>query len=249
LPLRTAKTRNNTLVPLRAVFEFARRDHLIGESPAAHLQNAPVQVGSPDPLTLDEMNAVLLDLAAHHPPEVADYFELAFTTGMRPSELIAVEWRDFDERHRELRVQRARVWGKDKAETKTHAMRNLELTDRALAVVVRQKSRAAGGATSILRNPTTGKPWADEQVQRRCWNASLARLGIRHRSAYQARHTFATLTIMAGANPAWVGRQMGHASLRMTLDVYAKWIDRSDEGRERARASGAFNPVGARTSR
>jgi hypothetical protein len=33
---------------------------------------------------------------------------------------------------------------------------------------------------------------------------------------------------------------MGHASLRMTLDVYAKWIDKADRGRERDRASVAF---------
>jgi hypothetical protein len=34
--------------------------------------------------------------------------------------------------------------------------------------------------------------------------------------------------------------QMGHASLRMTLDVYAKWIDKADRGRERDKASAAF---------
>ena len=66
------------------------------------------------------------------------------------------------------------------------------------------------------------------------------RLGIRHRDAYQTRHTFATLTIMDGVNAVGVGRQMGHASLRGTLDVYAKWIDKADRGRERDKASLAF---------
>jgi|ERR1022692_2352749 hypothetical protein len=54
------------------------------------------------------------------------------------------------------------------------------------------------------------------------------------------RHTFATLTIMDGVNAVWVGRQMGHASSRMTLDVYARWIDKADRGRERDKASVAF---------
>ena len=77
-------------------------------------------------------------------------------------------------------------------------------------------------------------------MQRRYWNATLMRLGIRHRDAYQTRHTFATLTIMDGVNAVGVGRQMGHASLRGTLDVYAKWIDKADRGRERDKASLAF---------
>jgi hypothetical protein len=42
LPLITAKTRNNTLIPLRGVFEFARKDRRISDNPAALLQNAPV---------------------------------------------------------------------------------------------------------------------------------------------------------------------------------------------------------------
>jgi integrase len=240
LPLTTAKTRNNTLIPLRGVFEFARRDRRITDNPAALLQNSPVQITPPDPLTLTEMNAILADMAHHYPIAVGDYFETALTTGLRPSELIAVEWRDFNENSRELRIQRARVWGKDKPKTKTNTVRDIELTDRAFAVIVRQKPRthAAGGA--IFWNPNTGKPWADEQVQRRYWNATLRRLGIRHRDAYQTRHTFATLTIMDGVNAVWVGRQMGHASLRMTLDVYAKWIDKADRGRERDKASMAF---------
>jgi integrase len=105
---------------------------------------------------------------------------------------------------------------------------------------MRQKSRTLVADSTIFWNPNTRKPWADEQVQRRYWTATLKRLGIRHRDAYQTRHTFATLTIMDGVNAAWVGRQMGHASLRMTLDVYAKWIDKSDRGRERDKASAAF---------
>lgn len=233
LPLTTAKTRNNTLIPLRGVFEFARSDRRITDNPAALLQNAPVQTTPPDPLTLTEMNAILADMAQHYPLEVSDYFEAALTTGLRPSELIAVEWRDFNENSRELRIQRARVWGKDKPKTKTNTVRDIELTDRAFAVIVRQKPRthAAGGA--IFWNPNTGKPWADEQVQRRYWNATLRRLGIRHRDAYQTRHTFATLTIMDGVNAVWVGRQMGHASLRMTLDVYANGSTSGSRARTR----------------
>jgi integrase len=36
-------------------------------------------------------------------------------------------------------------------------------------------------------------------------------LGIRQRPAYNTRHTFATVALMAGVNPAYSARQLGHA--------------------------------------
>ena len=84
LPLVTAKTRNNTLIPLRGVFEFARKDRRISDNPAALLQNAPVQIDPPDPLTLAEMNAILADMATHYAPEVTDYFEAALRLACGP---------------------------------------------------------------------------------------------------------------------------------------------------------------------
>ena len=45
------------------------------------------------------------------------------------------------------------------------------------------------------------------------------------------KHTFATLALLAGADPMWVARQLGHANMRLLLETYSRWIDRSDEGR------------------
>ncbi|EJL26614.1 phage integrase family protein [Caulobacter sp. AP07] len=44
----------------------------------------------------------------------------------------------------------------------------------------------------------------------------------RRRGAYQTRHTFATIPLMGGINPAYIARQLGHASLAMVFKVYAK---------------------------
>jgi integrase len=44
-------------------------------------------------------------------------------------------------------------------------------------------------------------------------------------TAHDLRHTAASLTISAGANPKVVQRMLGHASAAMTLDVYADLFD------------------------
>jgi hypothetical protein len=38
------------------------------------------------------------------------------------------------------------------------------------------------------------------------------------------RHTFASLLLQQGVSPAYVQRQLGHASIQMTVDTYEKWL-------------------------
>jgi len=54
---------------------------------------------------------------------------------------------------------------------------------------------------------------------------------------------------MAGANPAWVARQMGHKSLKMFFEVYARWIDRADKGLEKSRMDAATSQRAATSPR
>ena len=38
------------------------------------------------------------------------------------------------------------------------------------------------------------------------------------------RHTFASLLLQQGESPAYVQRQLGHASIQLTVDTYGKWL-------------------------
>jgi len=60
-------------------------------------------------------------------------------------------------------------------------------------------------------------------------------LGIRSRDAYQTRHTYATTALMAGVNPAYISRQLGHRNAAMLFKHYSRWIDGADGGREAAK--------------
>ena len=68
----------------------------------------------------------------------------------------------------------------------------------------------------------------------------MKRLGLRYREPYQTRHTSATLALMAGANPSYIARQLGHTNANMLFRVYSKWIDGADKSREREKLDAAF---------
>ncbi len=56
------------------------------------------------------------------------------------------------------------------------------------------------------------------------WNHLLKRAGIRHRKAYESRHTSACWALSAGVNPSFIANQMGHTNAQMVFNVYAKWM-------------------------
>lgn len=72
-----------------------------------------------------------------------------------------------------------------------------------------------------------------------------SRGGIRYRSPYETRHTYATMMLMAGMTPAFCARQMGH-SVQQFLDTYARWIDGGQNDVEMAKLEAFIGGPAAR---
>tara|TARA_R110002049_G_scaffold148242_2_gene311176 strand:+ start:32959 stop:34131 length:1173 start_codon:yes stop_codon:yes gene_type:complete len=225
------KTRNNVISPLRGVFKFAKADRLISFNPADELAFAKTQKPKPDPLSLDELELVLGWVKKNENEVLYCFFEFAFFTGLRTSELLAVSWKDVDWLNGRVRVDKARVEGVLK-ETKTYEERDVELNSRALSALKRMKSHSFLRGEEIFINPNTNTPYITNKAIREVWNFCLKKLGVRHRVSYQTRHTFCTMNLMAGANVMWVSKQMGHSNTQMTLIRYSAWIEQSDKASE-----------------
>ena len=237
-----AKYRNNMLIPLRRVLDMALQDDMIDKNPADKIKNGKVQKDPPDPFTLPEVNTILNHMAENYHAQVQNYFEFAFFSGVRPQEAIALKWSEIDFNDGTARIRRVRTAKTDRETTKTSNIRDIELNSRALHAITKQKAHTFLLNDYVFHNPVTNKRWNSEAAQRkRYWQPSLKKLGIRERNQYQTRHTYATMNLMVGANPMWVSRMMGHASMQMLLSVYAKWIDGADKNRERQKIEGIFS--------
>ncbi|PID48955.1 MAG: hypothetical protein CR991_08860 [Proteobacteria bacterium] len=156
----------------------------------------------PDPFSLDEVEMILEHMRGKYDPQVANYFEFIFFTGLRIEEQIALYWSDVDWNKKYIRIQRAQTAGELKS-VKTGQIRDIDLNTRALEALRRQKEHTFLQDKFIFLNPVTGNPWNDNgKAQRKnYWKPSLKKLGIRHRHAYNTRHTYATMLLMANNKP------------------------------------------------
>jgi integrase len=77
-----------------------------------------------------------------------------------------------------------------------------------------------------------------EKSQRCVFRRALKKLGIRHRKARTARHTYATMQLMSGVNINFVASQLGHSPI-MAATVYPTWISGEADKAEMAKLNTA----------
>jgi len=157
----------------------------------------------PEPLTIEEVEAVLN--AARNIMHRA-LFAYAIGQGLRPGEATALHWDDVDWMQGTVLVRG----------TKTALARQvvplMELARTHLETLWESCERPQSGAAFMWE----GKPF---KGWRHSWATACKQAGITRRTyPYLCRHTFATLAVAAGLNPAAVRGMMRHSSRSTILE-------------------------------
>lgn len=227
----TNKTLINMQSCLRSALNDAVEDEAITENPLANWtyrnKEALKEEDDVDPFTIEEQAAILEAI----PPERRAPVQFALWTGLRPSELIALEWGDVDWLAGEIRIVRAKTRAADTPETPKTASgrRVVKLLGPARAALLEQKARSFMVGARIFLNPATGKPWeGSDEIRKMIWLPAMKKSGVRYRRPYQTRHTYASMMLSAGEHPMWVAGQMGHRDWTMIARVYGRWMPSAD---------------------
>jgi integrase len=126
--------------------------------------------------------------------------------------------------------------------------RDIDMLDPLFEALRKHRQEARGGTTYVFPGKT-GKPLEVNNLRNRVWYPAIAAAGLRRRTMYQTRHTFASLMLSHGEDPLWVARMLGHTSLDMIFKHYGKFIrnrSRKDGGRflEGLKEAEACPPLG-----
>lgn len=221
----SAKRINNVLIPLRTIFSDAYAEELIDKNPMLRVKNLPVITEEPNPLTPIQIEAILKEL----PQQGKNLIQFALWTGLRTSELLALEWDDIDFKAELVRVRRAIVNKNSKQPKTKSGERDVKLFPPSLEALMNQKQFTFLAGAKVFNNPNTNKPWeTDAQIRRTLWIPALKKAGVEYRNPYQTRHTYASTLLSAGEPPMWVANQMGHKDWAMIRRVYGRWIPEVD---------------------
>ncbi|KPA12996.1 integrase family protein [Candidatus Magnetomorum sp. HK-1] len=192
-------------------------------------------------LEYDELQLLLDKFKIGQPYHYYLVFTIAYT-GMRIGEALALQWQDIDFDNRIIYLERAFVRGR-LDDLKNYQRRNVDMSVNLVKILKEfyelQKDKMMDGIESWLFLNSKGAPirrsdnWRKrifipiaEIVEKKIKKETKKSKKIR---PHMLRHTFASMLIDQGADAKYVSTQLGHHSVKFTLDIYCHLFDKKKD--------------------
>jgi integrase len=198
---------------LSACCEWAVKSGVIEVNPFADLKlerNRKKSKAEINPFTAEERDRIIAAFDDHeYYRHYAPIVRFLFSTGCRPSEAIALEWRHIKGDH--IMFEQAATKGVNgvrvKQGLKTEARRRIRINagiKTLLDGIKRVNDR-------VFQAPRGGLiQWGN--FQKNGWTACLKDAGVEYRKPYQMRHTFITLALESGMDAKDVAKMVGNSA-------------------------------------
>ena len=177
-------------------------------------------------------------------------YVLAITTGMRQGEMLGLQWPDVNLDAGKLticrslhRTKRRRdkddpaPWFELRHPKTAGSRRTLDIPPVTVDALrdhqLKQRERRLLADTSwkeqkLIFTTRFGTPVDTTNVLHR-FQSILQRAGIARMRFYDLRHTHASLLIAEGVHPKKIAERLGHASIKLTMDLYGHLFEGSDQ--------------------
>jgi integrase len=223
-----------TLAPLSEFFNHLIEEGALDRNPCLrimrHTRDDDGEQQVADFLRAEEVGLLLQTcqefMPAHYP-----FIALLAKTGLRMGEACALQWGDLDFHGRFIAVRRNLV-DRNLTTPKSGKSRrvdmSLQLAETLQRLLVeRKKETLRKGWEKVplwVFTNAVGNPLDADNFRRRVWPRLLAKAGLREIRLHDLRHTFASLLIQNGESLTYVKEQMGHQSIRVTVDIYGHLV-------------------------
>lgn len=167
------------------------------------------------PYTQKEMQLILENASGW----IKIFLCVAFGTGMRTGELIALKWEDIDFDERIIKVGRSINHGRIKT-TKTQNERFIDMLDGVFMALCVLKQNAKSDEW-VFPNKFGNHFYDGKNIRRRHLIPLFAKIGVEYKTLYATRHSFASFMLNGGMDLLWVQNTLGHQDSSTTLKYYS----------------------------
>jgi len=210
---------------ISSIFNAAIDEELVKDNPTNNILKSlnlkKEQQKEINPYTKDEVRH-FLDICIKHYPQSYTFFMTAFSTGLRLGELLALNWSDINLSERTIKVSKTYKRGEISG-TKNGKTRFVDISDKLYEVLSAEHKKT--GITFVNKK---GKRH-EQNAMGKHFKRILKNHDLRVIKFHDIRHTFVSLLISSGANIVYVKEQAGHSSIKMTIDVYSKFIPNDNQ--------------------
>jgi len=237
---------------IRGIFQQAVDDNIIKSNfvNEIRLPGSKRDLNDIKPFDKEEVN-LLLEISKDKAYGVLmhEYLGMGFNLGLSPSEMLGLQVRDVDLTNKVLSISRNVTKGKIKETKNGYRTREIPLFDSAIPYVISLIESAKKKKSIWLFSDEDGNFLYDVKNIRgkraskdgkaiksdTKWYKLLKDCGLEFRNLKNTRHTFAVTAIESKAfTMQEIANILGHGSLKMLNEHYAKWISGKALGANRA---------------
>lgn len=218
---------HNIRTVLNGILNDAYGDNLISKNPFKTVKGIKKDNVYILPFTLEEANQ-LIDAAEGW---FKHMITVAFFTGMRTGEMMALRWDDIDFKNDTIYIRNSMRGGR-RGDVKTMSS-NREITMLPIVkVALRAQYLITGLKNREIFLSSLGEGFGHSTSLSNYWHRLCQKCALVRRDFYHTRHSFASIMISHGEDILWVANTMGHKDISMVMKKYAKY--RKDDSIKRA---------------
>ncbi|MEM9815702.1 MAG: DUF3596 domain-containing protein [Cyanobacteria bacterium P01_D01_bin.6] len=203
---KTPNAAKRILTQLKACCDWGMKSQIITDNPFTgmatdiKLPKGSLEETDINPFTLSERDCIIAGFREdHHYSYYAQFVEFLFSTGCRPSEAIALQWKHVSRDYRQIRFEQAVVISEAglvcKKGLKTQKKRTFPANGKLAELLRSIRPNKARSETAVFPSPEGH--WIDiHNFTNRGWRKVIDKQeGIEYRKLYQTRHTFITAAL------------------------------------------------------
>ncbi|GAA7320126.1 tyrosine-type recombinase/integrase [Helicobacter pylori] len=218
-------TIHNLNANLKSFLEFCEQEGFIEKSPyfAITLKNAK-EAKAIEPFSLEEVKTILENAPSLR---LKAFLMVAFFTGLRTGEQLALMWEDIDFNEKTITINKSlNELGQITTPKNKPSVREVDLLEPVGKILKElQESEPANKKFVFISMPKRSTMF------QRAFRVLLRALNLKGRKLYTTRHTFASLMLSQGEEAMWVSKTLGHKDLNTTYKTYSHYIPKQDKER------------------
>ncbi|WP_367703880.1 tyrosine-type recombinase/integrase [Helicobacter pylori] len=225
LKLYKKNTIHNLNANLKSFLAFCETEGFIEKSPyfAITLKNAK-EAKAIEPFSLEEVKTLIENAPSLR---LKAFLAVAFFTGMRTGEQLALLWEDIDFNEKKIVINKSlNELGQITSPKNKPSVREIDLLEPVEKILKQLKENEPANKKFVFID----MPKRSTMFQR-AFRSLLRALKLKDRKLYTTRHTFASLMLSQGEEAMWVSKTLGHKDLNTTYKTYSHYIPKQEKER------------------
>ena len=206
---------------LKPAFELAIIENCIKSSPFIVSFPTLKSDYEMNPFNLEEIKLILDNADGWF----KNFLGIAFFTGMRTGEILALEWKDINLADGTISINKTQTMGLNKRPKSKSSVREIDILSQC-EIFLRNQQRINGLGLNLFvstKHKTGGKIYGSCSLVYR-WKNLLKKCNLPYRNIYQTRHSFASNMLSNKEDMFWISKMLGHKSMNVTLERYSKYV-------------------------